>query len=142
MLGNRDILRTNKANRAIQASIFANIGKDSLTALKKVNNAVSSNLSSVEPILTTKNKLVDIASVCNEKMLELFNDSQESLGKYATKYYATEQHGRMTNAVRNKEDIENISEISSYIYNDEIIKMYRDLDSVYQSESKYPSFIY
>ena len=133
MLRNRDLLRQNKANKAIQASILANIGKDSLKLLKDSSPSSPEN--------NNQSKLLDIASTCNDKMLDLFNDSQESIGKFATKYYAMEQHTLMKNAVKNKEDIGSIPEISSYVYNDEIIEMYQELERVYQSDCKSPLFV-
>ena len=89
----------------------------------------------------TQNKLLNVASLCNDRMQEIYNDSQESLGKFATKYYSSEQHDRMMNAVKNKEDIKNMTEISSYVYTDEIIKLYHELDRAYQSESEYALFV-
>ena len=132
MLGNHDILRKNKANKALQGSIFANIGSTSLKSLEKFIKSENFTNEDVDKPL----KLIQLASECNDRMLNLFNESQQAMGKYIAKTYATDQHNRMLDAIKNKEIIENMIDISPYVYNEDIVRMYKELDVVDRSECK------
>ena len=137
MLSNRDHSRKNKANKALKASIYANIGGTLLKLLSSsTNNLLSSNQVD-EGKVKKQIELVNLASECNEKMLNIFNKSQDSIGKAISKSYATKQHNRMYSAVKNKEDFTMISDIMPYIIDDDIMNKYHQLGMLYQSESKF-----
>lgn len=76
MLGNHDILWRNKANKALQATMYANIGTTSLIAsAQAINN--SNSVPITQSVVDCQLKLIKIANDCNNKMSNLPNESQE-----------------------------------------------------------------
>ena len=69
-------------------------------------------------------------------MFNLFNESQESISKNITKRYVMEQHNSIINALRNNELVSSITDIFSYVYDNNIMKMYNEFVTFKQSESE------
>ena len=70
-------------------------------------------------------------------MLDIFNKSQQSIGKTITESFASEQHNRMYNEVNNKEDTSMIIDVMPYVIDEDIALKYKQLCLFYQSESRY-----
>ena len=136
MLRNRDITRRNKANKALQASMYSNIASTTIKSLNKMTSHLVSHEESNQ-FGKKQEKLVNILSKCNTKMMDLFNESQESLSKHISKKYSTEQHNSIMNALMLNEDVTNIADISTYVYDEEIMSVYNELIECEQSECTY-----
>ena len=121
MLRNRDTQRVNRGNKAIQASL-----------LSKLNNEIIKKLS-VIPVPSShdneKIQLLNLANRTNDMLLQRFNRSQTSINKATCEKYASVQHGLICRAIRYNEDITQVTGLSSYIIDDEIIAAYDELSN-------------
>ena len=126
MLGNRDTQRVNKANKAIQACLLGKINNETFDHIQKGFPNASSICSS---------KLIELAKNSNEKMIHNFCLSQESISKAGCERYASTQHNLITNAFRNKEDVNAVGSISQHIVDKDLLEVYSNLSTIITNET-------
>lgn len=125
MLQNRDTQRVNRGNKAIQASLVSQLNVEVLKHLEKLPMSDS--------VKYTKTKLVNLASKTNAMLLERFNKSQTSINKTTCEKYASVQHSLISRAIRYNEDLTQVSGLSSYVIDEDIVSTYNELKTLSQS---------
>ena len=128
MLRNRDNIRTNRANRAIQACLLGNIANDSISRIT-LSSDEDSNENNVE--------LLKLVKESSDRMIDSFCSSQTSINRTTCYRYAKEQHNLIRKAFKFNENISDIASISPHVVNDDLIKMYQTLNSMDESFGKY-----
>ena len=118
MLNNRDLQRTNKANKAVKACLFGKITKDTLTCIQANNSQNTQHENS------TIESLLNIADSSNDQMINHFCISANSISKESCLAYARGQHSLILGAMRNKETIKSVKSISPYVIDEELITLY------------------
>lgn len=123
MLKHRDSIRKNRANKAVQACLFSKITKESI---RRISTGSSENMSPlrIPQLDNTASSLLSLTLSTNEKTVDNFSSSQNSISKACCSTYAGKQHNLILRAFQNKEDVSSILGISPYILNDEILEMY------------------
>ena len=115
----RDVVCKNKANAAVQGCIYADLNHSCIDTLKKnATNKLPEKMSD-EQVL----KLLDIAHDSNQKAKHFLLNSQSSISKRHCSNYATSQFKQLQAMAKNNEDINNVSTISPYIVDDNMIDM-------------------
>ena len=130
MFNNRDKQRTNKANKAVKACLFGKIAKDTLSFLQQK----CPNLSQQGQVHV--NKLLKIADKSNEKMMEHFCKSAESISKETCMTYSKGQHNLILRAMKNKEDVSESKCISPYVYDDDLLQFYKTFNMLTDSNGE------
>ena len=129
----KDFRRHNKANAAVQGTIFGHIN---LSCIQKIKSIVIDN--DKVSILDDESKktiynAIDTALASNEEMVNKFVSSQTAICSRTCVNFAQQQYNLIKNASFFNENINNIPGISSYIINDSIIKLTRKIFDVNQS---------
>ena len=88
----RDYRRNNKANLAVKGAIFAKLNRSSIDNMKEVlgNDSITSSISSatMEKLL----KMVEIAAISNENMINCMLLSQSAISMRTCEEYAMQQY--------------------------------------------------
>ena len=134
MFNNQDKLITNKANKAVKACLFGKIAKDTLSFLQEKYP----NLSQQGQVHV--NKLLKIADKSNEKMMEHFCKSADSISKETCMSYSKGQLNLILQAMKNKEDVTEIKCISPYVYNEDLLQFYKTFNMLTDSNGEYTLF--
>ena len=93
-------------------------------------NTLSMNfLEKISRIMQTL-QILKVAKATNSKVQELLGQCQNSINSTTCKNYANNQHNMIVNSIKNKETVEDVVGISCYIYDDSLLRNYKDL---YQS---------
>ena len=120
MLHNRDTLRKNRANKAIQACLYSQITRDTICHLESKSHTSD----------TSQPMLLDLVKKSNKHMLDCFYNSQESIAMTTCIRYAKEQHNLIASALKNNEDIRDVKTISPHIVDEEMLSLYSSLNDL------------
>ena len=119
----RDYRRNNKANLAVKGAIFAKLNRSSIDNMKEVlgNDSITSSISSaaMEKLL----KMVEIAAISNENMINCMLLSQSAISMSTCEEYAMQQYNSIKRGCIYEEDSSTIPNISDYIVTDVMISM-------------------
>ena len=120
---NRDAKRENKANAAVRGCVYADINHNCIDTLRKnISNQRQEKLNKHQIM-----KLLDVAYESSNKAKRLLLDSQSSISKRHCARYASSQFNQLKQMSKNNEDISNVSSVSSFIVNDDMITMAKDM---------------
>ena len=136
MFNNRDNQRTNKANKAVKACLFGKITKDTLSFIQRN----CPNLSQQGQVQV--NHLLKIANISNDKMVEHFCKSADSISKETCMSYSTGQHNLILQAMKNKENISSVKCISPYVIDSDLLSMCKTFTNLTTSNGKYIYFVF
>ena len=117
---NRDIQRTNNANKAVQGCLYSNINTNCIDKLL----ANEKNKNTEEKMSSTQ--IVDILKVAKDSNIaskRLFMQSQNSVSKTNCTNYAAIQFRQLSRMVENGEDTDSVKSISKSVVDKHMIDM-------------------
>ena len=118
LLKHQDYARKNSACTNVKARMYSQLNTLSMNFLEKISR-----------IMQTL-QILKVAKATNSKVQELLGQCQNSINSTTCKNYANNQHNMIVNSIKNKETVEDAVGISCYIYNDSLLRNYKDF---YQS---------
>lgn len=129
----RDFKRKNKANLAVQGTMFAKINSESICLIQtKVNNAGSNEISNELKIEI--NNLIKVASDSSNCLLEKFLHCQSDINANTCYNYGKKQFTSMKASCIHNDNINLVPGVSDHIMTVPMINMVKDIVN-YESQS-------
>ena len=131
----RDYKRQNRANLAVQGSIYAKMNKASIIAMRdRIQDATNIQISN-----DTKAELLkmfDVASSTSEVSYEHFLQAQSEICSKTCDKYANEQYSSLVRCYVFKENINLVQSISKSIITDKMVEMVNNMVGNFDQSGK------
>ena len=118
----RDYKRQNKANLAVQGSLYAKMNTASISNIRDRIN-VSTNIQICPDIKAELLKMCEIACMSNELAYDHFIQAQSEISTKACRSYANEQYSSLVRCCQFQEDINLVPAISKSIVTDKMVEI-------------------
>ena len=130
----RDFKRKNKANLAVQGTVYAKINKESINLLQLTINTASPNELS-DDLKNKLSNLIKIASDSSNCMLNKMLLAQSDINTHTCHNYGKKQFTCMKNSCSLKENINLVTGVSNYVMTASMVNMVKDIVSCGDSQS-------
>ena len=131
----RDYKRQNRANLAVQGSIYAKMNKASIIAMRdRIQDATNIQISNNPKAELLK--MFDVASSTSEVSYEHFLQAQSEICSKTCDKYASEQYSSLTRCSTFNENITLVQSISKFIINDKMVGMVNNIVGNFDQSGK------